>query len=304
MAEPSASDQTQPELQIPPNAVSSQTQSNHTPAEQNSLTPEGIDEELGIDVNDRSKIHEFLPALNDILRSGTSEENWGRFLQTIQEITDKVRTIVKIPVYNNINNNTRPKSNPEDPKWIQKLYKRNRRKAIRTVLGEEGRRCDIDKDVVETHFTRTSAHKPCDVAYENIQTPEDRNSVPTSRITPEEVAKRLSKCENTAPGEDRITCKHWKAVDPACTVLATAYNICLKYEDIPDTWKTSTTVLIYKKGDPNDISNWRPIAIMRTIYKLFAGVLARRLTTWLDDNAVLAPAQKGFLPYDGVFEHN
>jgi hypothetical protein len=78
----------------------------------------------------------------------------------------------------------------------------------------------------------------------------------------------------------------------------------LKYEDIPDTWKTSTTVLIYKKSDPNDISNWRPIAIMRTIYKLFAGVLARRLTTWLDDNAVLAPARKGFLPYDGVFEHN
>jgi hypothetical protein len=43
---------------------------------------------------------------------------------------------------------------------------------------------------------------------------------------------------------------------------------------------------------------------MRTIYQLFAGVLARRLTTWLDDNAVLAPSQKGFLPYDGVFEHN
>jgi hypothetical protein len=212
---------------------------------------------------------------------------------------------VKIPVYNNINNSTRPRPNPEDPKWIQKMYKRNRRKAIRTVLGEEGKRCEIDKEIVETHFTRTAARKPCDVRiYENIQTPEDRNCVPTSRITPEDVAKRLSKCENTAPGEDRITCKHWKAVDPACAVLATAYNICLKYEDISDTWKTSTTVLIYKKGDTNDITNWRPIAFMRTIYKLFAGVLAKRLTTWLDENAVLAPAQKGFLPYDGVFEHN
>jgi hypothetical protein len=78
----------------------------------------------------------------------------------------------------------------------------------------------------------------------------------------------------------------------------------LKYEDIPDTWKTSTTVLIYKKGDTNDITNWRPIAIMRTIYKLFAGVLAKRITTWLDDNSVLASAQKGFMPYDEVYEHN
>jgi hypothetical protein len=42
---------------------------------------------------------------------------------------------------------------------------------------------------------------------------------------------------------------------------------------------------------------------MRTKYKLFEGVLARRLTTGLNDNAVLAPAQKGFLPYDGVFDH-
>jgi hypothetical protein len=93
-----------------------------------------------------SKIHEFLPALNDILRSGTSEENWERFQQLIREITDKVRTVVKIPVYNNnSNNNTRPKPNPEDPKRIQKLYKRNRRKAIRIILGEEGRRCEIDK---------------------------------------------------------------------------------------------------------------------------------------------------------------
>jgi hypothetical protein len=63
-------------------------------------------------------------------------------------------------------------------------------------------------------------------------------------------------------------------------------------------------VLICKKGDTNDITDCRPIAIMRTIYKLFAGVLAKRLTTWLDENEVLAPAQKGFLPYDGVFEHN
>jgi hypothetical protein len=114
VAEPN---QRQPELQTPSNAVSTQTQL--TPVEQSS--PEEIDEELGIDVNDRSKIHEFLPALNDIIRSGTSEENWARFLNTIQEITDKVRTIVKIPVYNNINNNTRPRPNPEDPKWIQKM---------------------------------------------------------------------------------------------------------------------------------------------------------------------------------------
>ena len=43
---------------------------------------------------------------------------------------------------------------------------------------------------------------------------------------------------------------------------------------------------------------------MRTIYKLYSGVLAERVSKWTEANDVLAPAQKGFLPYDGIFEHN
>lgn len=38
--------------------------------------------------------------------------------------------------------------------------------------------------------------------------------------------------------------------------------------------------------------------------RLFAVVLTRRLSTWMDDNAILAPAQEGFLPHGGDFEQN
>lgn len=55
------------------------------------------------------------------------------------------------------------------------------------------------------------------------------------------------------------------------------------------------TVLIYKKGDADNPSNWRSISLCRTIYKLYAGCLAGRLTEWLTNNAVLSPCQKGFL---------
>jgi hypothetical protein len=86
-----------------------------------------------------------------------------------------------------------------------------------------------------------------------------------------------------------------KAVDPASTVLAAVYNISMKYERKPDAWRKSLTVLIHKKGEA-DITNWHPIAILRTIYKLFEGVLAKRLSNWIDQNAVLATAKKRFLP--------
>jgi hypothetical protein len=236
---------------------------------------------IGINVYDTSNIREFLPILNDILRSGTSDVNWKRFQETLTNITEKVKALAKIPVSNS-NNPRKATANPEDPKWLQKDYRRNRRRTIRTILGDEGRRCEINKDVMEGNFKIIAARKPCATRmYREIESPEESNGVPTSRITPEEVASKLRKCEIMAPGEDRITYKHWKTVDPACTVLAAVYNICLKYEKIPDTWRKSLTVLIYTKGDP-DITNWRPIAILRSIYKLFAGVLAKRLSKWID----------------------
>lgn len=48
----------------------------------------------------------------------------------------------------------------------------------------------------------------------------------------------------------------------------------------------------------------RPIFLLSTIYKLLAKCLVRHLSTWLVRHAIITPEQKGFMPYDGVFEHN
>jgi hypothetical protein len=69
--------------------------------------------------------------------------------------------LAKIPVSNS-NNTRKPTANPEDPKWLQKAYKRNRRKTIRTILGDEGERCGINKDRIESHFKNMAIRKPCD----------------------------------------------------------------------------------------------------------------------------------------------
>lgn len=60
----------------------------------------------------------------------------------------------------------------------------------------------------------------------------------------------------TTPGDDHITYKHWKAVDPACTVLAAVYNVCVKYERLPGMWEKSVMILRHKKVDPDDLTNW------------------------------------------------
>ncbi|GFR02257.1 retrovirus-related Pol polyprotein from type-2 retrotransposable element R2DM [Trichonephila clavata] len=52
------------------------------------------------------------------------------------------------------------------------------------------------------------------------------------------------------------------------------------------------------------MSDWRPISLSDTAYKLFSKCLARKLSDWCEVHEALSPAQKGFSPFDGVIEHN
>ena len=69
----------------------------------------------------------------------------------------------------------------------------------------------------------------------------------------------------------------------------------------PSRVKTSNTVLLYKKGDKNDIRNWRPIAMGDTTPKLYAAIMAGNITSWSISNGRLSASQKGFLNYEGCF---
>ncbi|KAL1475347.1 hypothetical protein MTO96_037363 [Rhipicephalus appendiculatus] len=128
--------------------------------------------------------------------------------------------------------------------------------------------------------------------------------VDTSNFSADEVLLRLRKSENTAPGPNRLTYHHWKTVDPEGRFLAALFNICVHHRRTTDTWRTSRTVLIHKKGNVQVPSNWRPIALGSTASKLYAKCLAARLEDWILQHSVLSRCQKKFLPYDGVFELN
>ncbi|OWY99629.1 reverse transcriptase [Phytophthora megakarya] len=62
--------------------------------------------------------------------------------------------------------------------------------------------------------------------------------------------------------------------------------------------------LVHKKGNPGDPTNWRPICLQTAIYKLYSGLLAQRLSAYLEGNELLPMAQKGFRAFNGCHEHN
>jgi hypothetical protein len=112
---------------------------------------------------------------------------------------------------------------------------------------------------------------------------------------------RSLKISRSAPGEDKTTYDDLIRGDPTGKVLAIIFNLCLAMARVPKNWKNATTILLYKKGDENDIANWRPIGITNTIYRLYTSLLSRRLTPFL--SSLLSPEQKGFAPVEGCAEH-
>lgn len=69
---------------------------------------------------------------------------------------------------------------------------------------------------------------------------------------------------------------------------------------IPQRWRLSEIVPIYKKGSRTDTKNYRGVSLLSTFYKTYVGIIARRLKLWVEKNKVLSEAQAGFRENRGV----
>ncbi|UYV65458.1 hypothetical protein LAZ67_3004426 [Cordylochernes scorpioides] len=114
----------------------------------------------------------------------------------------------------------------------------------------------------------------------------------------------LLKMGNTVPGPDDISYQELKRVDPNATILTQIFQACFQMRAVPPSWKESSSILLHKKGDAEDLGNWRPIMLGNTIAKLHTAVLADRLRRWAVTTRQLSKAQKGFMEFEGCLEHN
>ena len=62
----------------------------------------------------------------------------------------------------------------------------------------------------------------------------------------------------------------------------------------PDYLKIAKIIPLYKKGDINSITNYRPISLLPTLSKIFERVIFIQLYTYFDDNNLLSEQQYGF----------
>ncbi len=71
-------------------------------------------------------------------------------------------------------------------------------------------------------------------------------------------------------GPDGISAGDLKAcADQICWVIHYIFNLSLRLERVPVLWKTSCVVPVPKKTNPTEFSQYRPIALMAQLIKVF-----------------------------------
>lgn len=121
-------------------------------------------------------------------------------------------------------------------------------------------------------------------------------------ITEQEVADALKLLNpNKASGPDEIPARLLKeAGNTIVTVLTKLFNLSLETATVPTEWKMANIVPIYKKGDKQIVSNYRPISLLSVVSKIFEKIIFKHLFNHLRDNKLLSKLQSGFVPNDST----
>ena len=83
---------------------------------------------------------------------------------------------------------------------------------------------------------------------------------------------------NKSPGTDGLTSEFYQHFWPLIgDIITESLNESFEDKEMSYSQKISALSLIYKKGDPEDLENWRPISLLNNDYKLAARALANRL---------------------------
>ncbi|KAK3521503.1 hypothetical protein QTP70_007968 [Hemibagrus guttatus] len=115
------------------------------------------------------------------------------------------------------------------------------------------------------------------------------------KIRKDEVRKALKRMKSgKAVGPDDIPVEVWKCLgEAAVEFLANLFNRVLESERVPEEWRRSVLVPIFKnKGDVQSCSNYRGIKLMSHTMKLWERVVEARLRKVVE----ICEQQYGFMP--------
>ena len=97
---------------------------------------------------------------------------------------------------------------------------------------------------------------------------------------------------NKATDESGMIAEYIKALgEQDLKKLRVLMNDVLSGESIPNEWEESRVVLVYKGGRKKEVSNYRSIAIINVICKLFMMLIRDSINGWVEESGMLDDVQ-------------
>ena len=117
-------------------------------------------------------------------------------------------------------------------------------------------------------------------------------------ITEQDVIDILANLNiNKANGPDEISHRMLKETRfSICTPLSIIFNRSMQENIFPELWKESNVMPLFKKGEKNLVSNYRPISLISCVGKVMERVIFKCVYNYLHANNLIYDKQSSFLP--------
>ncbi|KAH3890067.1 hypothetical protein DPMN_014136 [Dreissena polymorpha] len=242
-----------------------------------------------------------------IAKTKKSDYHWSKF-RTIRNQTISFIRQAKNQYYDSLSDKL--KENNDTPKnwwkilksFINKPNNNMNSHIINPLDNSTVTDCFEKANILNTFFQSQSI-----INIDNVGTPEltyapNTNSLETFIISPSDVHDILKSLSvDKASGPDGISnhiLKECRAElsTPLCDFFNFSLNKCI----MPSCWKEANVTAVLKKGDPKEVSNYRPISLLNTMEKVFEKIIFKHVYNHLVSNKILTPFQSGFLPGDST----
>ena len=130
-------------------------------------------------------------------------------------------------------------------------------------------------------------------SFEHFLGPQNKNSIFLEDCSEEEILKIIKEFDNSKASDVpiRVVKKSAHIIAP---VLELYFNVFMKNGIFPDILKVGKITPIFKKGNPEDIGNYRPVSTLPIFGKIFEKIIYSRIYNFALSQNIIDPNQFGF----------
>ena len=130
-------------------------------------------------------------------------------------------------------------------------------------------------------------------SFEDFLAPSVSNSIYLEDCTPSEIMELISELDNNKASDIPIRVIK-KCAHVIAPVVSEHFNIHMKNGTFPDILKLGKITPIFKKGNPEEFGNYRPVSTLPIFGKLFEKIIYSRIYSFAQSQGIINTNQFGF----------